>query len=141
MISSYLKMFWIVSLIVKSTSCEVPKIDSNTDVAIVSHVLNDVVSEFLLKEDKKFKIVTFSNISQLQVNILSDFMSKSHEKFDWKVEFRNFAVPTRKFLTRSSILVIQCLNFFESSINENVSKLNFIVASKSKRNQKLTYLT
>lgn len=90
------------------------KFDYDKDVALISQVLNDIVDEFLLKERLKFNIMTFGRISQLQKEILSNFMAQNiGEKFVYKLLGYNILVPTNDGLFQSNILVLESLNNFE----------------------------
>lgn len=65
---------------VSSTNILKPnKMDS--DIKIISHVLNDIVNEFLVKKDTKFNILNVQPINEFSKDILHHFVSNSNLKF------------------------------------------------------------
>jgi hypothetical protein len=82
-------------------------------VTIISNVLHDIVDEFLMKEKIKFHIKIFNNISEFQVDILTDFMSKAGEKFDYRFIFCDLRPLRLRLISRSNILVIRSLDDYE----------------------------
>lgn len=95
----YLKiLLCLTSLIFISIYCEVPSVDSNLDIGILSQVFRDIINEFLLKEGIKFNILTFSYITQFQKDVMTDFMLKSNEEFDWKLNFYNLDRQERGYI-------------------------------------------
>jgi hypothetical protein len=85
----------------------VNNLDAN--VTIISQVLHDIVDEFLLKENIKFNIKVFNKVSQFQLDILTDFMSKNRNKFSYNLTFNDLEEIESELLTRSNIIAIKSL--------------------------------
>ncbi|CAG9798468.1 unnamed protein product [Chironomus riparius] len=82
------------------------------DVAVNSHVLSDIVNEFIFKENIKFDILFFNHISQLQKDILTDFMSKINGNLSYQVKSYNLVARHVRLLHGSNIFAIKSLDDF-----------------------------